>query len=183
MPDLIDVAYFEMNMTTLGLKASFTPPPDALGVLISDASDWVQNYCQRQLLAGPVTDVIRLRNPHNRLILDQFPVNSLTSVTFDSDSGGQVVHDLTQIRTLPGGIIEWKNPINGPFRSDGMYTVVYNAGYAVVPSAVKRATGLKVADLMSPLYRGATEREVNVVSDIEEKIIDLLEDYRRERVG
>ncbi len=183
MPNLIDVAYFETNMTTLGLKSSFTPQTEALEVLIGDASDWVQNYCARQLAAGSVTEVVRLRNPQRRLLLDEFPVNSLTSVTFESDSGTSEAVDISLIRLLPGAILEWKNIVNGPFRSDGQYTVVYNAGYSTVPGAVKRATALKVADLLSPLYRGANEREVNMVSDIEEKIIDLLEEYRRERLG
>lgn len=182
MPNLIDVDYFNANMTTLGLKSTFTPDADALLVLIGDASEWVQNYCSRQLAAGPVTDVIRLRNEQRRMILDDFPVNSLTSVTFESDGGGSEAVDITLIRILPGGILEFKKSSNS-FRSDGLYTVVYNAGYNTVPGDIKRATALKVADLMSPLYRGAQEREVNMVSDIEEKIVDLLEEYRRERVS
>jgi len=183
MSNLIDVAYFEQNMTTLGLKSSFTPGSDALEVLIGDASDWVQNYCSRQLSAASVTDTIWLRNRQARLLLDQFPANSLTSITFDSNDGVQSLVDLALVRLNQVGLVEWKNVINGPFRNDGRYTVVYNAGYTVIPGAIKRATALKVADLMSPLYRGAQDREVNMVSDIEEKIIDLLEEYRRERLG
>jgi len=182
MPNLIDVDYFNDNMTQLGLKAAFTPLPDALTVLIGDASDWVQNYCDRAFVAGPVVEVLRGRGYH-RLILDQFPVNSLTTITYESDAGATGSVDITKVRVLTGGIAEFKNPVNGPWRSDYTYTVTYNAGYATVPSAVKRATALKVADLMSPQYRGPQDREVNMVSDIEEKIIDLLEHYRRERLG
>lgn len=183
MADLIDQTYFNDNMTQLGLKATFTPLPDALGVLISDASEWVQNYCDRVLVASAVSEYVRMRSPWNRMILDQYPINSIASVAFESDDGSVATYDVSKFRILPGGVIEFKNPVNGPFRTDGTYIVTYNAGYSVVPSNVKRATALKVADLLRPQYQGPSDREVNMVSDIEEKVIDLLEHYRRERLG
>ncbi len=183
MTNLIDADYFNQQMTTLGLKAAFTPLPDALDILITDASDWVENYCDRQLDSASVVDVVRGKD-RNRIIVNQFPVTAVATISFEPDTGSAALTvDPANVRILSSGILEFKSPLNGPWRSDGTYTITYTAGYSTIPANVKRATALKVADLMRPQYQGPTDREVNMVSNLEEQILDLLEYYRRERIG
>lgn len=182
---LIDPAYFETNMSQLGLKASFSPKEEALDQLIVDASDWVVNYLRRVVEATVITEVVKGKG-FNRLILDQYPIISLGGIEYEDDyggSGGSV--DTDTIRPLYNGMIEWKRPFtNGPWRTGRTYSVTYTAGYSEIPSAIKRATALKVVDLFSPQYQGARDqRSVEQVTKLEELMVDLLEPYRRERFG
>lgn len=183
---LIDETYFNDNMKQLGLKDTFAPKDGALDQLITDASDWVQNYLRRVIEPTEIVEVIRGKG-YNRLILDQYPIISIATVTYDDDYGsnasGEV--DVDDIRPLLNGMVEWKKPFSkGPWRAGRTYTVTYTAGYTEIPSAIKRATALKVVDLFSPQYQGARDtRSVEQVTKLEDLMIDLLEPYRRERIG
>jgi len=197
---IIDNDYFNANMTQLGLKSTFTPNADALTELIDEASDWVEGYLRRHVVPVDLTEVARGRNSH-RLLLDHWPVLSITSIDWMDDLGRTGTIDKDDLRILGYGAIEYKNNLtalgsawdwgwgprtasNGPFRRDRTYTIAYNAGMDPIPSRIKRATALKVVDLFSPQYQGARDqRSVEFVSKIDEMIVDLLEDFRRERLG
>jgi hypothetical protein len=56
-------------------------------------------------------------------------------------------------------------------------------GFAEIPTNVQRATALKIAVLLQPQYQGPQEREIFMVTNLEALIVDLLEPYRRERLG
>lgn len=182
---LIDADYFNDNMQQLGLKSTFSPKDGALDQLIADASDWVVNYLRRVIEPTEITETVHGKDS-NRLILDQYPIISLTSVEYDDDYGGSSGEvDTDDVRPLYNGMVEWKKPYSkGPWRSSRTYTVTYTAGYDPIPSAIKRATALKVVDLFSPQYQGARDqRSVEQVTKLEELMVDLLEPYRRERIG
>lgn len=181
---LIDADYFEANMTQLGLKEKFAPQGEALDQLILDASEWVESYLRRVVAATDITEVVKGKG-YNRLILDQWPVNTVTSIVYDDDGGASGTIDVSNIRPLYNGMIEWKHPYShGPWRSTRTYTVEYNAGYDPIPANLKRATALKVVDLFSPQYQGARDqRSIEQVTKLEELLVDLLEPYRRERLG
>jgi hypothetical protein len=181
---LIDSDYFEANMTQLGLKATFAPKDAVLDQLIEDASDWVVNYLRRVVEPTEIVETVKGKG-FNRLILDQYPIISLTSVEYDDDSGPSGEVDTDNVRPLYNGMLEWKRPYShGPWRAGRTYTVTYTAGYAEIPSAIKRATAIKVVDLFSPQYQGARDaRSVEQVTKLEELMVDLLEPYRRERIG
>lgn len=182
---LIDTDYFRNNMTQLGLKSTFSPESIALDQLITDASDWVVNYLRRVIEPTAIEEVVRGKG-YNRLILDQYPIISIESIAYDDDAGSASgVVDLDDVRPLYNGMIEWKKPYSkGPWRTGRTYTVSYTAGYAEIPSAIKRATALKVVDLFSPQYQGARDsRSVEQVTKLEDLMVDLLEPYRRERIG
>ena len=180
---IIDADYFNANMKQLGVKASFTPDADALDVLIADASEWVENYLRRKVESGEVVETIRGRG-YNRLLLDNWPIASITSVEWSDDSGSSGTHDTTLVRALDFGALEFKTPSSGPWQSYRTYTVTYDAGMDPIPNTIKRATALKVVDLFSPQFQGPREaRPVELITKIETLIVDLLEPYRRERIG
>lgn len=194
MSALITQAYFNEQMATFGLKASFAPSSEALDTLILEASDWVENYCDRRFASQTVVDVVRppyspyVDNPwryggQRKLILDNFPVTAVASITWEDDNGQTGTDDPLFVRIIVGGMLEWKNIYNGPWRNDRLYTVTYTAGYATVPTNVQRAVALKIANLVQPQYQGPQEREVFMVTNLEAMIVDLLEPYRRERIG
>lgn len=181
---LIDSDYFNLNMKQLGLKSSFSPDADALVQLIAEASQWVENYCRRKIESGQVVEIVPGKDSY-RLILDEYPVTALTSLTWDDFYGASGTISLDSVRTYTSGILEFKNRFNleAPFLRSRIYTVTYTAGFDPVPDVVKRATALKVVDLFSPQYQGPREaRQVEFVDDIDGTIVDLLEPYRRDRV-
>lgn len=183
MTDIITPDFFNSHMEQLGLKNTFSPKADQLSELITEASEWVENYCRRKIVSGQVVEVIRGRG-YNRLLLDQWPITALTSITYEDDGGNAGTVDITLVRILDGGILEFKNVLHGPWYREVTYTVTYTAGFVTVPTTIKRATALKVVDLFSPQYQGPREtRAVEIVTKAEEMIADLLEPYRRDRVG
>lgn len=188
MAQLITQEYFQQQMATLGLKQAFSPTAEALDTLITEASDWVEGYTDRKFELQDVTQT--LNGPvrlDRRLLLDNYPVNSVASAYFEDPAGQTGALDVSNLRIRLGGILEWKPVVTGVYGgywySDLLYTVNYNTGYAVIPSPVQRATALKVATLLQPQYQGPQEREVFMVTNLEAMIIDLLEQYRRERFG
>lgn len=184
MAALITTQYFTEQMATLGLKASFAPSAYQMETLIAEASEWVEDYCDRKFELQSVTETIR--GPirvKERLVLGQYPVVSLTSITWEDEGVLTGAESTANLRILPGGVIEFKNPYRNSFYNGRVYTVTYQTGYAIVPRMVQRATALKVALLVQPQYQGPQEREVFMVSNLEQMIVDALEPFRRERLG
>lgn len=180
---IITPDFFNTHMEQLGLKSTFSPKAEQLDELILEASEWVENYLRRKVEQGTVIEVIRGKG-YNRLLLDQWPIASVASIVWDDDGGASGTVDPADVRILEGGILEFKNPLNGPWYRSRTYTVTYTAGLNPIPSSIKRATALKVVDLFSPQYQGPREqRTVEMVSRLEEMIVDLLETYRRDRMG
>ena len=177
---LIDIDYFNQQMTTLGLKSAFTPQAAQLETLINEASEYVEGYCQRKF-GTSIVETLRGKG-YRRLILGHYPINSLTSIAYESDSnGGTGTIPTTDVRILDGGMLEFKSE-SRTWSKSVLYTVTYSLGNTV-PGPVKRATALKVVDLLAPMYQGPRDKQVELVSNVQEQIILLLEDYRRERLG
>lgn len=190
MAYLITAEYFQSQMATLGLKQSFSPSAYVLDTLITEASDWVENYCDRKFGLQTVTEnkygPVRA---DRRFVADNYPVVSVTSAYWDNGAGQSGTINVSDLRVRLGGIIEWKSYLptgtlySGYWYPDVYYTITYQTGYTDVPSNVQRAVALKIAQLVQPQYQGPQEREVFMVTNLEQLIIDLLEPYRRERLG
>ncbi len=191
MSTLITAQYFNEQMATLGLKSRFSMADSAyFDTLITEASDWVQGYCDRKFELQSITEEIYgPRKGGRRLLLDNFPVVSITSAYWEDNLGQTGSLDVSRMRILLGGIVEWKTQFaygalySGEWYPSVFYTVTYQTGYSTIPSNVQRATALKLANLLQPQYQGVQEREVFMVSNLEALIIDLLEPFRRERLG
>jgi len=181
---LISPEYFQEQMATLGLKSSFAPSAYSVDTLIAEASEWVEGYTDRKFELQTVTEVIRgpVRNTE-RLVLDNYPVASITTVAWVDDDAQTGTETVAGMRILSGGVIEFKNNHRDAFYRSRTYTVEYETGYAVIPRMVQRATALKIAQLIQPQYQGAQEREIFMISNIDAMIVDALEPFRRERYG
>lgn len=182
MAHLITAEYIQEQMATLGLKSSFSPSAYALETLITEASDWVENYCDRKFaMSSAYTE--EFGSGTNRLILDDFPVVSVQAITWADAYSQTGSIDTNLVRIRSGGILEFINAINGPWYRERLYTVQYTTGYNPIPSNVQRAVGLKIANLIQPQYQGPQDKEIFMVSNLDSMIVDLLEPYRRERIG
>ena len=184
MSALITNEYFQEQMATLGLKATFAPSAYAMETLIAEASEWVEDYCDRKFELQTVTEIIRgpVRK-NSRLVLGEWPVESIASAYWEDEGSFTGALDVSDLRILGGGVIEFKNPWRDEFDPHKVYTVTYQTGYAIIPRMVQRATALKIAMLVQPQYQGPQEREVFMVTNLEQMIVDALEPHRRERLG
>lgn len=183
MSHLIDNDYFNSQMTTLGLKSSFSPLADVLAVLIEEASEWVEAYCRRKFGSQTVTET-HWGNSRGRIILGEYPVASIDSITVQNYRGDDITassYTLAHVRILDGGILELIDNSN-VWYADKRYTITYTIK-GPVPGPVKRATALKVVDLLDPMYFPGKTKNVELITAVQEQMVTLLEDYRRERLG
>jgi len=190
MAYLITAEYFQEQMATLGLKAAFAPSAYNLDTLIHEASDWVEGYCDRKFELQEVTEERYGPNRiDKRFLADNYPVISVVSAYWEDDGGFTGSIDPSAFRVRLGGIIEWKNNLwyggqyGNAFYPDVFYKITYTTGFADIPTNVQRATALKIATLLQPQYQGPQEREIFMSTNIEALIVDLLETFRRERLG
>lgn len=178
---LIDNDYFNSQTTTLGLKTSFTPPADVLTVLIGEASEWVEGYCRRKFGSQSITEH-HWGSGRRRLILNEFPVATVTTITAVNSRGAAATAPETdEVRIMPGGMLELIDVADIWF-TDRFYTIAYTLPDPV-PGPVKRATALKVVDLLDPMYFPGKQKSVELVTSVQEQMVTLLEDFRRERIG
>lgn len=170
----------EFMALPLGLKGpNAFPPRDVLATYIDTASTMVEQFCERAFASQSHAETLRGRDTY-RLILGEYPVTGLTSVTWeDEDTGSTGTIDTADLRTHEWGAVEWKRKGAYDFASTRLYTVTYTAGYSSIPGPVKHAVGLQVTELLQPNYGGAMQSVPELVPLASQLIVDLLDDYRR----
>lgn len=178
---LIDIDYFRRQ--PIGAKSLVNLQADILQEVLDTASDYVEDYLDKKIKETAWIE----RIPGNReytLILDNYPITALTSVTYEEVTGTVGAHSPTDFLVhAEAGIIELKNKLQ-VFRGDRLYVVSYSAGYSVVPNPVKLAVALQAVQLLRPMYGGPQDASsVDVVPFADEMIVNLLERYRRKRIS
>lgn len=177
---LIDIDYF--RSLPLGSKALDQMPAEDLTEYIQTASDYVEDYLDHKVQIHSVTQRI-LGKREYVLILDEFPIVSLTSVTYDGYAGDVGTHAISDFLIhKEAGMIEWIDK-NYVFRGDRVYTVSYTAGYPEVPRPIKMAVAYQTVQLLRPMYGGAQAEVAEGVPFADEMIVSLLEKYRRKRLS
>lgn len=171
----------EFKDLPLGLKDNIYQRIGDTGLqaFIDTASQQVDNFCNRQLASGSVAQELS-GNAAQVLLLREYPVTALTSVTWEDDNGITGTEDVANLRVSEAGVLRWKNPVNGPFLPGRLYTVTYTAGYVTIPGPIKHATALWVTELLQPTFnQGAAGKPTELVALSSEQIGELLEEYRR----
>lgn len=110
-----------------------------LASLALEADGFLRRHLRRKILAQETgQETIRLRVPRDRIILDEWPVTAVSSVTISGTvaTGYEIENENTLVRL---NAIEWP--------SDLKIVVSYTAGYAsgTVDHAVLRRAALQVA--------------------------------------
>lgn len=180
---LIDVEYFKK--LPLGMNEKAMPPLEALTEFIETASEQVEAFCDRKFLSSARTESV-WGSGKNELLLDEWPVTAVATVTWVDTSGVTGTVDVSKIRFSSAGVLEFINVVDGPWQKDRRYTVSYTAGYTVgnMPRPIKHAVALWASDLMRPAFGGPSrERPPELVPLTTEQIGELLENYRRRRIG
>lgn len=86
--------------------------------MISEAIDWVENYCSISLIPQTITAYLEIKN---RIELPFGPVVSVDSINDVTDFNTNALFPAAGFVNLTGS---------------GRYTVVYTAGYTVIPAAL-----------------------------------------------
>ena len=157
---------------------------DQLVAVTAYATQHVEDYLDRNIMSQQYTQRIR-GNGRSRLVLDQYPVTQLVTLTSTDMTGyieSKSVSDL--LINAGSGIIEWIDQTRNAFYKGYIWTVTYKAGYTTVPGPIKHATALQAVAMLQPLFRGGVDfQEIDLIDSIDESIVDMLEKYKRKRIG
>jgi uncharacterized phiE125 gp8 family phage protein len=179
---LIDADY--LKGLPLGLKNRTLPEAEMLDALIETASDAIEDYCDRKFATQSHVERHAVRADTNRLILREYPLQSVTSIAWRDEAGNTGTVTVADLSIDPDGIIEFTNVLDGPFAAGTTYTVTYVAGYDTIPGAVKHAVALQVTELLQPNYSGPQREAAEIVPLSSELIVELLDKkYRRKVIG
>jgi len=135
-----------------------------LGVYVAAASAAVVTWCSREFAQDTFTETYD-GDGTNEIVLDQFPVESITSctITDDDDTDYDIDADEFRIDTA-AAIVRFKPSSTADYNyfPSGFRNVqfVYTAGYATVPEDVQSA----VAQVAAGLY-GTDSRDGSVASE------------------
>jgi len=162
---------------------------DQLDSLIEIATEQVESYCERVFEQATYTETFVGDGSSTYLTL-QYPLTSVTSISSTTIAVVPVTTTVTPstlVRTTETdkfGKVRL-GPASGidVFLPDAKYTIVYTAGYATLPPAIKHATALFVSELVKPDYGGAQDSTPEIIPMSSQQIADLLSIYRRRRIG
>jgi len=130
MGQLCSVADIELYLLqNFNSNPSIIDDLERVEYFINAISAKIEKYCDRVFNS---TDYIEVYDSEgiNKLFLNQYPVNSISSIYYGSPFGTRTKLD-TDIYTEKDGVIlfNFKN-----IESDRFYEVTYNAGYINIPS-------------------------------------------------
>ena len=158
---------------------------DQVETVIGYASDHIEDYLDRKIAVTAITDRIKAGTGTNRMLLSTYPVTTLTSVTSYDTIGNATVHDLGLFYiNNDSAILEFINRSRYTFGKTSIWEVEYSAGYAATPGPVKHAVALQTVKMLQPLFRGGSQfTETELIIELDEQIVELLDYYKRRRIG
>lgn len=120
-----------------------------LSTWITQASKRIETYCNRVFPVETISEVFRLENSFDKLILGRCPVTAITSVTEDGEA---VLAADYEIDAGPGFLIRLDDdePTTWPAAK---ITVAYSAGFATIPADIAWACTELVKQLRSSATR------------------------------
>ena len=152
--------------------------------VIEYASEHIEDYLDRKVASAYYLERIPGGNS-NSLILSQYPIISLFDVTSTDYIESATIYDLSYFLIhREAGILEWVDKSRYYFYKSMNYTVDYQAGYETIPGPIKHATALQTVQMLQPIFRGSTNfAPAELIEGMNDTIVDLLEKYKRKRIG
>jgi len=163
---------------------------DAVGeeqiqLAIDEAEQYLEDYLDRHIASDYYTENVNGRG-RPFLVMEEWPINSLISVSSYDNSYSYESYDVNDfIIDSSAGMIAWKDKTSNTFDFGKTYTVEYNAGFVDVPLPIKKALALQSIEMLQPLFRktNSAMSMVDLIPNSTELIVEMLEKYRRKRIG
>lgn len=157
---------------------------DQLEIMIGYASDRIEDWLDRRLINGNYVER-RKGSDLPRILLKNYPVTALNAVSSYTPSNAHTDWDVSLFYVNEdSGIIEFLEPSKWSFGKALTWEFDYEAGYAEVPGVVKHATALQTVEMLQPVFRGGRDfQEVELITELDEQIVDMLDKYKRRRMG
>jgi len=157
---------------------------DQLAVVIGYASDHLEDYMDRKVLTANYTDRRGGTGSH-KILLSVYPVTAISSAYQTDSLGNETSWDTSEFYINENaGILEFIKRGRYAFYKYYTWTFNYTAGYAAVPGPIKHATALQTVKMLQPLFRGGTNfTETELVTDLDEQVMEMLEVYKRRRIA
>lgn len=152
---------------------------------IDEAEEYIQDYLDRRISSAYHTERLRGHDRHS-LVLEQYPVAYLYAVSSVDERDIFESVDISKFWIdAEAGMVTWKDKSAYIFNSNKDYIVSYQAGYYPVPSTIKKAIALQALEMLQPLFRktNSAMAMVDLVPNSTEMIVELIEKYRRKRIG
>lgn len=180
------LTYNELRKYPLPVKDSQW---DAIGqsqveTIIEYASTNIADYVDLGISSAYYTERIP-GSGTGTLMLDQYPVQEVLSVTQLNRLNTAQAWTLDYFVVDTGaGMIMWADRTRYAFYENYDYSVYYRAGWDTIPGPIKHATALQTIQMLQPMFRGGQNfTEVKLIDGVNEEIVDLLEKYKRKRIG
>jgi hypothetical protein len=157
---------------------------DKIAEVLDMATTHIEDFLDRNIASAYYTERLP-GNGRYTLMVDQYPVTALVSVSSRDISENTESFSTSDFLIHGGaGIIEWVDKLRNSFFRSRIWVVQYVAGFSAVPGPIKHATALQAIEMLQPLFRGGTDFvQVDLIEGINEQIVDLLEKYKRKRMG
>lgn len=157
---------------------------EQLSTTITAASDHLEDYMDRQILTANYTDRRGGTGTH-KILLSVYPVTALSSAYSYDGLGTATEWDTSEIYiNQDSGMLEFIKRDKYAFTKSYTWEFEYTAGYAAVPSPVKHAAAYQTVKMLQPLFRGGSQfTETELITDLDDQIIELLEFYKRRRIA
>lgn len=180
------ITYDDLRAYPLPVKTSQW---DAIGeeqvtTIIEYASQNIMDYVDLGIASAYYTERIPGSGTGN-LLLDQYPVILVSTVDkMDSQDNATSIDVSDLILDKGAGMITFKNRSRFAFYKNYDYAVTYQAGWYTTPGPIKHAVALQAVQMLQPMFRGGQNfTEIKLIDGINEEIVDLLEKYKRKRIG
>lgn len=157
---------------------------DQLEVIIGYASERIEDWLDRRLINGNYTER-RKGSDLPRILLKNYPVTAIYGVSSYSQTGAYTSWDTDLFYVNEdSGIIEFVDSSRYAFQKSLTWEFDYDAGFDEIPGVVKHATALQTVEMLQPIFRGGRDfQELELITELDEQIVDLLDKYKRRRMG
>jgi uncharacterized phiE125 gp8 family phage protein len=180
------ITYAELRRYPLPVKENQW---DAMGqshveTIIEYASQAIMDYVDLGIASAYYTDTVSGMG-RSSVVLDQYPVQSLHSVTSYNQAGTSLSLMLGDFAVdSSAGIIYFRDRSRNAFYHNYGYEIHYRAGWDIIPGPIKHAVALQAVQMLQPMFRGGQNfTETKLIDGINEEIVDLVEKYKRKRIG
>lgn len=157
---------------------------DQIETIIDYASTNIEDYLDIAVASAYYTERIA-GSGSGKLILNNYPVTQVVAVTQYDNTETSTVYDPAGFVIMSNaGIIMFSNRAYYSFWKEYDWVVTYRAGYDTIPGPIKHAVALQTIQMLQPMFRGgANFNEIKLIDGVNEQIVDLLETYKRKRIG